>query len=115
KILAPMGAMLMPTAMHPWFDPATETRLWPHEYSPVYETYNRIFGCQGHGWSNLQSMHVNLPFANDEEFARLHAAIRLALPILPALAASSPLVEGRVTGLADSRLDFYRFNSRRLP
>jgi gamma-glutamyl:cysteine ligase YbdK (ATP-grasp superfamily) len=110
-----MGGVLMPTAMHPWMDPHRETRLWPHEYSPVYESFNRIFGCQGHGWSNLQSTHVNLPFHDDDEFGRLHAAIRLVLPILPALAASSPIVEGRVTGLADSRLDAYRKNALRIP
>jgi len=63
--------------------------------------------------ANLQAVHLNLPFAGDEEFARLHAAIRLVLPILPALAASSPIVEGRVTGLVDSRLEAYRTNSRR--
>jgi len=113
--LAAMDAMVMPAAMHPTFDPARETMLWPHEYGPVYQTYDRIFSCQGHGWSNVQSMHINLPFANDAEFAKLHAAIRMALPILPAIAASSPVVDGKVTGFADTRLDAYRFNSRRIP
>jgi len=112
-ILAPWSARLMPTAMHPWFDPETETRLWPHEYSSVYQAYDRIFGCRGHGWSNLQSTHLNLPFTGDEEFGRLHAAIRLVLPLLPALAAASPIVEGQVTGLLDNRLEVYRTNSRR--
>ncbi|MEZ4655780.1 MAG: glutamate-cysteine ligase family protein [Candidatus Eisenbacteria bacterium] len=114
-ILEPLGARLMPTAMHPWMDPATETRLWPHDYSPVYEAFDRIFGCSGHGWSNLQSTHLNLPFGNDEEFGRLHAAIRVVLPILPALAASSPVFEGRASGILDNRLEFYRNNSRRVP
>ena len=114
-ILANLGGILLPTAMHPWMTPATETVLWPHEFSPVYESYNRIFGCQGHGWSNLQSTHLNLPFADDQEFGRLHAAIRLLLPMIPAIAASSPLVEGRPTGLLDNRMEFYRHNSRRIP
>jgi len=113
EALSPLGGRLLPTAMHPWFDPATETLLWPHEASEIYRAYDRIFGCRGHGWSNLQSTHLNLPFAGDDELARLHAAIRLVLPILPALAASSPVVEGRPTGLADSRLEAYRTNSRR--
>jgi len=113
EILAPRCGLLMPTAMHPWFDPERETRLWPHESSPVYQAYDRIFGCRGHGWSNLQSAHLNLPFSGDEEFGRLHAAIRLALPLLPALAAASPIVEGRLTGLLDNRLEVYRTNSRR--
>lgn len=113
-LLAQRGAALLPTAMHPLMNPATQMRLWPHDYQEVYRAYDRIFGCQGHGWSNLQSAHLNLPFRGDEEFARLHAAIRLVLPLIPARAASSPLVEGRFTGLMDSRLDVYRHNSRRI-
>jgi carboxylate-amine ligase len=114
-MLAPHGAQLMPTSMHPLMDPNTETRLWPHEYNPVYATFDRIFNCRGHGWANVQALHLNLPFAGDEEFGRLHAAIRLVLPILPALAASSPVAEGRFTGWADTRMEYYRNNSRRVP
>ncbi len=109
------GWQLMPGAMHPWMNPDTEMKLWAHEYSPVYEAYNRIFDCRGHGWSNLQSVHLNLPFANDEEFGRLHAAIRLILPLLPAIAASSPVYGGKISKFADSRMEFYRTNSARIP
>ena len=115
ELAGPLGARLMPTAMHPWMDPLREMQLWPHDYSPVYECFNRIFDCRGHGWANLQSMHINLPFAGDEEFGQLHAAVRLVLPLLPALAASSPLKEGRFTGQLDSRLETYRLNSRKIP
>lgn len=114
-LLEAENGRLMPTAMHPWMDPHTETRLWPHAHSPVYEAFHRIFDCRGHGWSNLQSMHINLPFANDTEFARLHAAIRFALPLLPALAASSPVIDGVPTGTLDNRLAVYRTNARRIP
>lgn len=114
-LLRDLGGRLMPTAMHPWMDPARETRLWPHDHSPVYEAFNRIFDCSGHGWSNLQSMHINLPFADDREFARLHAAVRVVLPLLPALAASSPLMDGAPTGILDNRLDVYKDNARRVP
>lgn len=107
------SARLLPGAAHPWFDPETETRLWPGEGREIYRAFDRIFGCRGHGWSNLQAAHLNLPFHGDEEFGRLHAAIRLVLPILPALAASSPVMDGRVTGLLDSRLEAYRTNARR--
>ncbi len=110
-----LGGNLMPSAMHPWMDPFREMRLWPHDYSAVYEAFNRIFDCRGHGWANLQSVHLNLPFANDEEFGRLHAAIRLILPLLPAIAAASPIVEGRLTGRMDNRLNVYRTNSRKVP
>jgi len=114
-LLAPLGARLLPTAMHPWMDPKNELKLWPHENDVIYQTFDRIFDCKGHGWANLQSMHINLPFRGDVEFGQLHAAMRLILPILPALAASSPIVEGKVTGLADTRVNVYRSNSRRVP
>ena len=115
KRLKPMNALLMSTGMHPWMDPWTQVKRWSHEYSPVYESFNRIFDARGHGWANLQALHINLPFADDQEFGRLHAAIRLILPILPAIAASSPICENRITGFADMRLEVYRFNSRRVP
>ncbi len=114
-ILAAHGACLLPTGMHPWMDPARELRLWPHGYNAVYAAFDRIFGCRGHGFANLQSVHLNLPFAGDEEFSRLHAAIRLVLPLLPALAASSPIADGRPTGLLDTRLAVYRSNCARVP
>jgi carboxylate-amine ligase len=118
-LLAPLGARLLPTAMHPWMDPQREMRLWPHDNQEIYAAFDRIFDCRGHGWSNLQSMHVNLPFGDDDrpssEFARLHAAVRALLPLLPALAASSPIVEGRVTGKLDTRLEVYRHNAHNVP
>lgn len=115
SLLAAHDACLLPGAMHPWMDPQRETVLWPHGSNRIYNAYHRIFDCCGHGWSNLQSTHLNLAFRGDKEFARLHAAIRLLLPILPALAASSPFVEGRATGLHDSRLHYYRRNQERVP
>lgn len=113
--LRPHGARLLPTGMHPWMDPARDAVLWQHEWSAVYEAFDRIFDCSGHGWSNLQSVQINLPFGDDAEFAQLHAAIRLVLPILPALSASTPFVEGRSAGTLDARMNYYRANCARVP
>ena len=115
SLLAPWNAQLMPSGAHPWMNPDTDTHLWPHDDDAIYGLYDRIFGCQGHGWSNLQSMHINLPFKDDAEFGRLHAAIRIILPLLPALAASTPYLDGRDTGLVDARIDAYARNQRRVP
>ena len=115
KLLARRDARILPGPMHPWMDPLTEQRLWPHEQNEIYAAYDRIFNCRGHGWANLQSMHINLPFADDAEFVRLHDAIRIALPLLPALAAASPYVDGKASGLLDTRLETYRLNQRRVP
>jgi carboxylate-amine ligase len=107
NVLRQWNARLLPGGCHPSFNPNLETRLWPHESNEIYATYHRIFNCNGHGWSNAQSTHLNLPFYDDEEFARLHAAVRLVLPLAPALCASSPIVEGRLTGYKDTRLKYY--------
>ncbi|MBP9708274.1 MAG: hypothetical protein KBD78_11570 [Oligoflexales bacterium] len=113
--LANYNAMLLPTAMHPWFDPYKETVLWPHGQKEIYSTYDRIFSCKGHGWSNLQSVHINLPFANEQEYKQLHAAIRVVLPLIPYLCASSPYCDGKQSTSADQRLDCYELNQKRVP
>lgn len=113
--LAPHQAMLMPSAAHPWMNPATETHLWQHESQEIYHLYDRIFNCKGHGWSNLQSTHINLPFYDDEEFARLHTAIRFLLPVIPALTAASPVLDGKFTGYMDKRLFYYEKNQSKIP
>lgn len=115
SVLEQCGAVLLPTGMHPWMDPYKELRLWTHSQNDIYEAYNRIFDCRGHGWANLQSAHLNLPFSNDEELKALHAAIRWLLPIMPALSASSPIADGTLTGFLDTRLETYRHNQKRLP
>lgn len=113
--LAARGGFLLPTAMHPLMDPVTETHLWPHEHREVYQAFDAVFDCHRHGWSNLQSVHINLPFSGDAEFGALHAAIRAVLPVLPMLAASSPLVESGLSGQLDSRICYYRHNCDRVP
>lgn len=37
------------------------------------------------------------------------------MPLIPALAASSPFLEGRFTGFLDARLETYRHNQKRIP
>ncbi len=115
KGLSTFNACLMPTAMHPWMDPRKETRLWPHENKKIYETFDRIFDCHRHGWANLQSCQINLPFSSNDEFVRLHAAIRFLMPLMPALTASSPIKEGKKTDFLDNRLEAYRNNCIRIP
>lgn len=114
-ILAEWNAALVPSAMHPWMDPRADTVIWPHEGAEIYQAYDAIFDCRRHGWANVQSTHLNLPFAGEEEFGRLMAASRLVLPLLPAIAASSPIADGKPTGMLNARLEHYRTNSLRIP
>ena len=114
-LLEQHNLLLLPTGAHPWMNPHTETVRWPHGNREIYKQFDAIFDCKGHGWSNLQSMHVNMPYANQVEFYQLHNVIRLILPLLPALAASTPILDGQATGLLDSRLYFYSRNQQRIP
>lgn len=113
--LKSLDAVLWPTATHPLMIPEKEMKLWEHNYSKIYALYNKIFDCRGHGWSNVQSMHLNLPFYDDTEFEKLHAAVRILLPLIPALSASSPIFEGKETGFRDSRMEVYKVNQKEIP
>ncbi|WP_210490336.1 glutamate-cysteine ligase family protein [Microvirga antarctica] len=114
-VLRPHGGRLMPTSMHPWMNPLTDMRHWEVDPFGVYRAYRRIFDTRSHGWGNLQSMHLNLPFADDAEFVRLHESIRLLLPIIPSLCASSGIADGRVTAYRDFRMHCYRHNAAAYP
>ena len=109
------SATLLPTGMHPWMQPRRETKLWSHGHAEVYRTFDRLFDCRRHGWANVHSTHLNLPFAGEDEFGRLHAAVRVLLPVLAAMSASSPIVERAATGLLDNRLEYYRKHTERVP
>lgn len=109
------NALMLPTGAHPWFEPHEDVALWPHGNREIYEAFHRIFNCSGHGWVNLQSIHINLPFSNDLEFKQLHNAIRLLMPLIPTLTASTPFIEGKFTGHYDSRLTYYGSNQQQFP
>lgn len=114
-LLSEHHIMLLPTGAHPWMNALTETKRWPHGDKSIYELYDTIFDCKGHGWANLQSMHINLPFDSDDHFCELHNIVRHLLPLLPALAASTPILDGKATGLLDTRLSFYGKNQIKIP
>ncbi len=105
---------MLPTAMHPFMLPKTQTQIWPGVYNEHYMAYHTIFNCFKHGFANLQSVHINIPFNDENEFGRILAAIRIVLPLIPALAASSPIKEGKITHSLDNRLEVYANNQKKV-
>ncbi len=100
--------------MHPWMDPTRRPGSGRTNTARSMRptTHLRLSGP----WLVQPPKHaLNLPFANDAEFGALHAAIRALLPILPALAASSPVIDGKPGGWLDNRLRVYRSNSAKIP
>lgn len=108
------GEMLLPTGMHPWFDPV-DARLWSGPGEEIYRTYERIFDTRTHGWANVQACHVNVSFGSDADAPVVMNAAALLIPYLPALAASSPIVGGRVQEDVDTRLAFLVGHQARIP
>lgn len=109
------SACLLPTGIHPFMDPKNEGALWQGEGYEIYKRYSELFDCNQHGWKNVQSIHINEPFDSNKSFGTLHAAIRVLVPILPALAASSPIIEGAKSPYADARLFAYKEHQKLLP
>ena len=60
-------------------------------------------GADHAGWRNNQCLVVKLPFT-DDDLAKVLAAVRVLLPILPVLSAASPIIEGRIGPSLDMRL-----------
>lgn len=108
------GWRLLPTGMHPLMRPS-QTRLWSRGGQEIYRTYARLFGIRKHGWLNVQSCQVNLPFGSPEEATAMHNAAAALIAYLPALAASSPIVEGRRGPALSSRMAFYATNQESIP
>lgn len=114
SIVKTVDGFVLPTGMHPTMNPTSQTQIWPGEYHEHYMAYHKLFNCYTHGFANLQSVHINIPFHSEEEFGRLLASIRIVLPLIPALAASSPILEGKITGYLDNRLEVYRTNQKKV-
>jgi hypothetical protein len=105
---------LLGLGMHPLANPAA-VPVWDHDEGEYYEVYDRLFNIRQHGWLNIQALQINLPYRNDRELVTHYNRIRSLLPYLIAITASSPMVEGKLTGSCDNRLLFYRANQKEIP
>lgn len=113
RILAEYGAMLLPGGMHPFANPF-EIPTNPAN-DPLSRLYEKLFDTKGHAWVNINRTYFDLTYDSDEMLERLQTAIRIILPIIPALSASSPIVEGNSTGKTDNALRYARGRFSRFP
>ena len=107
-------ARLLGSGMHPFLR-LSEAKVWSHRDRGIYAAMSRIFNLNQHGWLNIQSFQLNLPYRNENEAMRLHSALSNILPYLPAIAASSPIYESRKGAYVDNRLHFYLTNQLEVP
>jgi gamma-glutamyl:cysteine ligase YbdK (ATP-grasp superfamily) len=108
------GARLLGTGMHPLLK-LDETGVWPHRHRQIYQAYSRVFNLKRHGWLNIQSFQLNLPYSDEKSGTMLHNLIANICPYLPAIAAASPIYEGKVGKNVDNRLHFYKENQSEVP
>lgn len=105
---------LMGLGMHPLMD-LNGTAFWDHDEREVFDTYDRVFNLKQHGWLNIQSIQVNISYSSEEDMVLKHNKIRTMIPYLVALTASSPIVEGKLTGYMDNRILYYKVNQKEVP
>ena len=104
KHLNKFNAFLLPSAVNPFTS----------VYYEVFKTYNSEipenssteFEC----CSGVHFMNLILKFEDENQFYRLFSAVRLILPIIPALTSGSPLLRSRYNGILDNGLDLVKSN-----
>ena len=105
---------LLGLGMHPTMT-LDQTSVWDHDEGEYYKTYDRLFGIRQHGWLNIQALQINLSYAGEKDMVARYNRIRILLPYLIAVTASSPMVEGSMRPAQDNRLLFYRANQEAMP
>ena len=114
QIVNKQGALLLGTGMHPLLK-LEDTAIWPHYHRKIYQEYAKIFNLNQHGWLNIQSFHLNLPYQKEADGIQTHNLLANLCAYLPAITASSPIYEGKAGPDVDNRLQFYKINQREIP
>jgi len=105
---------LLGLGMHPLLM-LEQTAVWDHDEGEYYDVYDRLFNLRQHGWLNIQALQINLSYKNSKDLISQYNRLRCLIPYLVAITASSPFVEGRLTGSMDNRLLYYRVNQKEMP
>ena len=94
------GAAVMAASTHPFAD-------WKEQAPTPRERYQRFVVTFQDSVRQflISGMHIHASFGDPDSRIRVMTAIRRYLPILHALSASSPFVEGRETGFKSFRLN----------
>ena len=105
------NARLLGAGMHPLLK-LEETEVWPHRHKKIYQAYSKVFNLNQHGWLNIQSFQLNIPYSNQESAVLMYNMLSEICAYLPAISASSPVYEGKFGENVDNRLCFYALNQK---
>jgi carboxylate-amine ligase len=96
------GAALGATGTHPWADYREQHIIETEHYRRVEE------GLKYVAWrNNAFSMHVHVGIRGAERAVQVCDRLRPALPLLLAISASSPFLDGRDSGLHSARTQIF--------
>jgi carboxylate-amine ligase len=99
---AARGAALGSTGTHPWADYREQAIIDTEHYRRVEE------GLKYVAWrNNTFSLHVHVGVNDGDRAVRVCDRLRPVLPLLLALSASSPFLDGRLTGLHSTRSQIF--------
>jgi carboxylate-amine ligase len=102
KLTADRGVALGATGTHPWADYRAQRILDTDHYRRVEE------GLQYAAWrNNTFSLHVHVGVREIERAVLVCDRMRAVLPLLLALSANSPCVDGRPAGLHSARTEIF--------
>jgi gamma-glutamyl:cysteine ligase YbdK (ATP-grasp superfamily) len=108
------GAHLLGAGMHPLLK-LEQTGVWPHRHKKIYGAYSKVFNLNQHGWLNIQSFQLNIPYSSEKSAVFMHNMLAEICAYLPAISASSPIYEGKLGENVDNRLHFYILNQKEVP
>ena len=108
------NAYLLGTGMHPTIQ-RNDTSYWPHGDQNNYNDFKKLFDFKRQGWFNTQSFHLNLPYSTQKEAVILYNTLSHLCAYLPAISASSPIIEGKVQANVDNRLHHYKDKMKEIP
>ncbi len=111
---AKFNAQLLGTGMHPTLQ-LEDTTIWPHTCQDIYNEYGKLFNLKSHGWRNIQSFQLNLPYYNEPWAIAIYNSLAHLCSYLPAISASSPIIESELSPNIDSRLYHYKMKTKEIP
>jgi len=114
EVLKKYDAQLLGSGMHPTLK-LDKAEVWDHKDRQIYEAFDRLFNLRQHGWLNIQSFQLNLPYSNESDAVKLYNLIANILPYIPAISAASPIYESRFGEFIDNRLHYYKINQSQIP
>ena len=108
QIVHKQGALLLGTGMHPLLK-LEDTAIWPHYHRKIYQEYGKIFNLNQHGWLNIQSFHLNLPYQKEADgiqiaqFARQLVRLSSRNQLLPRQSMKAKPVQTSTTDFNSTR------------